>query len=279
MNINNYKIIFIDMDGTLLDDNKKASIENINSIKKLKDIDIYTVLASGRPSGNIETFSNMCDATPYLIASNGAIARDFVNNIDIFSKAIEKNTALKILKHIKDNDFFKLVTVSSNLIADEIKFGMDPSTRKELISTDSIQTYLEETTKPILKFTIIDTDKEKLEQFRLELSIFKDVNVLPLDIIVLPVKFDKTTYCLDIMALNITKAEAVKALLEYLKIDSSDAIAIGDGNNDIEMFEAVGYKIALENSVQPLKDIANMITKSNNNSGVAVALNKLFFNQ
>lgn len=279
MKMKNYKIIFIDMDGTLLDDNKKVSVENMNCLRKFKDIGIYVVLTSGRPSGNIEALSHLCNATPYLIASNGAFARDFVNNIDIFSKAIEKDLALKILKHIKDNNFYKLVTVSGSLIADEIKFGMNPYNRKELIPTESIKNYLETTDKPILKFTVIDTDKEKLEKLRFELLNFPNINVLPLDIIVLPIEFDQTTYCLDIMPLNITKAEAIKELLKYLKIDASDAIAIGDGNNDVEMFQSVGYKIALENSVQPLKDIADMITKSNNNSGVAFALNELFFNK
>lgn len=187
--------------------------------------------------------------------------------------------ALKILKCIKDNNFYTMVTVSGNLIADEIKFGIDNFARKEFIYTESLQTYLKSTINPILKFTVIDTNKEKLEQIRIELSNIPNINILPLDIIILPVEFNKATYCLDIMTLNITKAKAVKALLDYLKIDSSNAIAIGDGNNDIEMFESVGYKIALENSVQPLKDIADIVTKSNNDSGVAIALNNIFFNK
>lgn len=66
--MNNYKIIFIDIDETLMSDDKKVSIENINCIKKLKELGMYAVLTSGRPSCNIEVLSNLCDATPYLIA-------------------------------------------------------------------------------------------------------------------------------------------------------------------------------------------------------------------
>ena len=57
----------------------------------------------------------------------------------------------------------------------------------------------------------------------------------------------------------------------------SETIAFGDGMNDIEMFQTVNYKVAMENAVQELKNMADIITKSNNESGVAVALKKIFF--
>lgn len=79
------------------------------------------------------------------------------------------------------------------------------------------------------------------------------------------------------MPKDVTKAEAIKELIKYLDINLSETIAFGDGMNDIEMFQAVNYKVAMKNAVQELKDIADMITESNNQSGVAIALNKIFF--
>ena len=79
-------------------------------------------------------------------------------------------------------------------------------------------------------------------------------------------------YITDIMAPDTTKAEAIKNLTKMLKIDLSQTIALGDGTNDIEMFETVGYKIAMKNAVKELHERANMVTKTNNEDGVAIAL-------
>ena len=83
-------------------------------------------------------------------------------------------------------------------------------------------------------------------------------------------------YITDIMAPNTTKGDAIRNLSKYLKIDLSQTIAIGDGRNDIEMFETVGYKIAMKNAVKELYERADAITTTNNNEGVAEALEKIF---
>lgn len=280
---NTYKIVFIDIDGTLADDEKNISQATVSTIKKLKDIGVYTVLASGKPYKSIEIFSNKCNATPYLIGSNGAIVKDFEKEITIFSKKIELDTAIQILEVIKSYKSYTMVTVSGNLVVEEEKFGMYPPNRPEVIQTDSVLKYLKNTTDPILKFTIIDPDKEKITKMRETLLNIPNINITPLDIIGIPQTFRRqgedypNPYCLDVMPMNITNAEAIKSLLEYLKIDISESIAFGDGMNDIEMFQAVNYKVAMQNAVQELKEIANMVTLSNNESGVAVALNKIFF--
>ena len=83
-------------------------------------------------------------------------------------------------------------------------------------------------------------------------------------------------YITDIMAPNTTKGDAIRNLSKYLKIDLSQTIAIGDGRNDIKMFETVGYKIAMKNAVKELYERADAITTTNNNEGVADALEKIF---
>lgn len=282
---NKYKIIFVDIDGTLVDDEKNISKETSTVIKKLKDSGVYTVLTSGKPYKSIETFSKKCNATPYLIGSNGAIVKDFEKDITIFSKEIELDTAIKILDVIREYETYTMVTVGGNLLVAEEKFGMYPPNRPEVIKTLSLLKYFKNMNNPILKFSIIDGNKEKITKIRETLLNIPDINITPVDIIGIPQKFRKAgenypnPYCIDIMPENVTKAEAIKALINYLNIDVSATIAIGDGMNDIEMLETVNYKIAMENAVQELKDIADMITLSNNNSGVAIALNKIFFNK
>lgn len=280
---NKYKIVFIDIDGTLVDDEKRISEETVNTIKRLKENNVYTVLTSGKPYESIKLFSEKCYATPYLIGSNGAIVRNFKRNIDIFNKSFEKNTAIKILNMIKECNLYTMVTISGNLVVDEEKYGVVPRNRPEVIIDASLQNYFEETDKPIIKFSIIDGDKNKISEIREKIKNEFDVNITQIDFFGVPQSFKEkgedypNPYCIDVMPKDVTKAEAIKELIKYLDINLSETIAFGDGMNDIEMFQAVNYKVAMKNAVQELKDIADMITESNNQSGVAIALNKIFF--
>ena len=87
-------------------------------------------------------------------------------------------------------------------------------------------------------------------------------------------KDDKTIFC-NIANIDCNKGNAVKKLLEILNIPKNDAIAIGDDNNDLSMFEEVGYKVAVSNAIDIVKDKADEITLSNDEDGVAIFLNNL----
>lgn len=278
-----YKIIFIDIDGTLVNDEKQVSQRTINKIKKLKEKGIITVLTSGRPYGSIEKYSIQCDAMPYLIGSNGAITRNIEKDEDFFIKNLEKQKVLEILKIIRKHNLYTTITVSGNIITDTQKYGLIPEYRPEIIETESLEEYIDKIERPIIKFSIVDEEKEKLENIRKELIDKFDITMTPVDIMGLTQKQRKVKngyisnpYITDIMAPNTTKGDAIRNLSKYLKIDLSQTIAIGDGRNDIEMFETVGYKIAMKNAVKELYERADIITTTNNNEGVADALEKIF---
>ena len=86
----------------------------------------------------------------------------------------------------------------------------------------------------------------------------------------LDIKFkdDKTIFC-DIANINSNKGIAVKRMLEILNIKKEETIAIGDDNNDLSMFEQVGYKVAVDNAIDIVKQKADEITLSNDEDGVA----------
>ena len=90
-------------------------------------------------------------------------------------------------------------------------------------------------------------------------------------------KDDKTIFC-DIVNIDSNKGNAVKKLLEILNIKKEETIAIGDDINDLSMFEQVGYKVAVSNAIDIVKEKADEITLSNDEDGVAVFLNKLLEN-
>ena len=86
---------------------------------------------------------------------------------------------------------------------------------------------------------------------------------------------DNSTIYFDIANIDSNKGNAVNKLLKILNIKKDETIAIGDDNNDLSMFEEVGYKVAVDNAIDIVKEKADEITLSNDEDGVAVFLEKL----
>lgn len=140
---NEYKIVFIDIDGTLVNDEKIVPEENIKMIQTLKKNGIEVVLASGRPYHSIEKYSTQVGAIPYIIGSNGGIVANFVEDKKIFSTNIEKENVLELVKLIKDNNIYFTVTISGNLLVEDEQYSMTKENRNELIIVNSLEEYLE----------------------------------------------------------------------------------------------------------------------------------------
>ena len=133
----NYKIVFIDIDGTLVNDEKQIPKENIETIKKLKTKGIEVVLASGRPYHSIEKYSNIVGARPYIIGSNGGVVVNFEDNKILYNANIDKSLALEVLKFIKQNNLFTAITMSGNLVLEKEMYSLTKENRDELIEVDS----------------------------------------------------------------------------------------------------------------------------------------------
>lgn len=278
-----YKIVFIDIDGTLVNDEKVVPVENIEAIKKIKEKGIEVVLASGRPFHSIEVYSNKVGAVPYIIGSNGGVVANFVENKKIFSTNMEKEVAIEILKLIKENNIYFTITISGNMIVENEKYGMTKENRSELIVLkNSAEDYLQTTSKPIIKFSIIDDKKEKLEKIKKEILERFNIDTTEVDEFMILKKYRnsennyKLPYVMDIMPQGISKAKAIEELCKYLKINLSQTVVFGDASNDIEMFNVAGYKVAMGNATDKIKSLADVVTKTNNEAGIAYELNKIF---
>lgn len=129
---------------------------------------------------------------------------------------------------------------------------------------------------PVVQCTIADSDFDKIKNLIPKIDKVENVEIKNRHNSLLHDKFkdDKTVFC-DIANTNSNKGNAVKKLLEILNISKEDTIAIGDDNNDLSMFEQVGYRVAVDNAIDIVKEKADEITLSNDEDGVAVFLEKL----
>lgn len=284
-----YKMIFLDLDGTLLNDCKEISQENINLIKRAyNEKGIICVFATGRPLEYVDEICNSYDRffANYIIANNGAIIRDNKNGEVIYKVSIT-NAQLLDLKNIflEENADYMIVYTDKQQILREAR--NDEALKDSAIivnKKDSELKHIEDTIKknPNLSslLCMIGGETSALENIISRLQEIKGLETPGIG----NYSHKTKTYAfeskfIDVMKKGCSKKNAIYYLADKLKIKKEEIIVMGDGSNDLSMFECAGLKIAMENANEKLKEKADFITASNNDNGVAKAIQKFVFNE
>ena len=280
-----YKMIAIDLDGTLLNDEKEISKEDILWVRKAyKEKGVIPVIATGRTLTSAKHFADMLgmDVVEYIIAQNGAIIKDITKNEYIRFKLLDNETIEKSINILKLNNLEIHVSTEDYIILDQEKSANEIEIYNKL--GDKIKVV-----KDLVSYNFNDENitimvgvgtKENLSKATEELK--KNIE----DILIIPIskfmakngEYVYESYYIEFNAGGITKGNGITSLSEYLNIKSEELIVIGDGQNDSSMFELDGFKIAMENGVETLKNKADYITGTNNENGVAKAIKKYIFN-
>lgn len=264
-----YKIVFLDLDDTLLDNEKNISDENIDAIKYVQEKGGLVCIASGRSIEATKKYKNISNASRYIIYSNGAGIFDCDANEKLFSADIDKNICLNLFEYAKANDLgIRIDTPYGRYINDEkyaikldvvfnIEEGLDIIRDNDVLQI-SYLTENEEKRKVAIDYIAQNLPKTiKIE------NIFKT-------------GYNEEFFAINVLNSNVSKGNAVYGLCKFLKIDINNAIAIGDGLNDISMIEMAGLGVAMGNAEEEVKKFANEITSTNLENGVAKVLKNKF---
>jgi len=277
-----YKFIFIDLDGTLLNDKKEISEENIKWLNRAyKEKGITTIITTGRQLGFVKDLYDRynCSFGDYVIASNGAIIKNIKTgeyiNKDVFNKEEVRNLR-KIYKE-ENLEYFMIYTENESYRENNYE---KETLQQDKILVENIDELLERNSELIVSLCIFGGEEEKL------IEAIKKVEKIN--------KFDNSPICVynqttngftinekyfDVMRKNCNKKNAVKKVMDKFGVNHDEIIVIGDGGNDLPMFEYAKLKIAMENGSDLLKQKADYITDTNNNDGVAKAIKKFIFEE
>lgn len=265
-----YKAIFIDIDGTLRDNNKNISGRTINAIEEITKKGILVILCSGRPRKYTENLSRQCKASKYIITSSGGSIYDYEENKLLSVNSMDKKACIELYNIAKKVDARYIMSVGDDIVVNRLKY-FDGS---EKLLKDNIETFVEE--NDIIQITVADNDFEKMKNLEDRIKSVKKVEIKNRhkSLIDSNVPRDGSIYY-DISSLETYKGNAIKKFCEILNIDLKDTVAIGDDYNDISMFNVVGHSVIMGNANDEIKKYANEITSSNEEDGVAVFLEKL----
>ncbi len=283
------KLIAIDMDGTLFSSSHTISQENIQAIQEATKQGHIVMICSGRPHNNLVEF--IADEMGLILpvaGSNGAVS--FVDNKILHTAPLDLEICRKIATFLEaEKHPYKFYTNKGVFIMDSFY----ERTEKELLQapiSKEPQFTVEMYTETMKKFEArtIKTFSE-LEEIE-GLEIFKTYVSTPLserkESVTLflnsleNIGFTSSAfYNIEIMSIDGHKGTGLRRIAEHYKIPTENTIAIGDNFNDVPMMEIAGLAIAMDNAEEEIKEICDVVTKSNDENGVAYAIRKYVLNE
>lgn len=259
------KIIFSDMDGTLLDDTGQLPSGFDELAAELKSRGVIFAPASGRQYFSLlHTFGKYKDEFLFL-GENGTLV--MYHDRELFSKTMPLETALEVLASIEREDVFRVFCGKKNAYFLERQIKPENLAELEKYFTQNVM---------VDEFTDVDDGALKMSFFDVNGTV--EQTVYP----ILREKFDgplqvvlSSDYWVDVMPPNINKGVAVENIQRLLGFKPDECAAFGDYLNDAEMMQAVGYGFAMANAYPALKKLARFETTGNNEAGVLVGIRRL----
>jgi len=268
-----YKLICIDMDGTLLNDKKNISERNLKSIRLANEKGVRIVVCTGRIFTSANFFSELLGVKSPVIASNGAYIREKDRDEIVYNATLGEEKCKKLLSVFRQYDIYPHYYTSNKIFTEDVTFSSRfyKETNKILSKDNQIKSMLvkdwnkvfKEYGNEIFKCIGVEVDLEKIEKVKKSLRGMNDFEVVSSN-------FDN----FEVTNKGVTKGNAVKILADYYGINKEQVICIGDSENDLSMIEFAGLGVAMGNADENVKLASQYITDTNNNDGVAKVIEK-----
>ena len=272
-----YKWCVCDMDGTLLNSDNVISNENEVALKKLQNMGVEVIIASGRLDLMVKVYIKQLNLKGPIISCNGGLVRNIQTGEVLYSKVMDKIAVKEIVSYCKNNEIeFIIYTADVVYSTKNNSVGRKYENRNKFLLQD------EQIPIKYIDDKIIENIND-IDAFKVLLVCEKHEEIILLEKYFS--KYDNLTVVssarglLDIMASDISKGNALEILSKRLDVKLNEIMVFGDNYNDIEMFKCAGMPIAMENAVEDVKAQAKYITKSNNESGIAYAINNFILKE
>lgn len=263
-----YNLVATGLDGTLLDSSKKISEDTVKAVKNLTDTGVTFVIATGRPYICAEKYISQLGLQGPMITYDGARIVEAPTGRVLYECDMTRSDALKIWDMGQTNNVTICVWSDDKLYGNRLDERMQDYTKDYDFGAVKIDHVSEVFSQKVLKMLWLD-EPDKIQDMlsRLNDKMFLDARYCTSEPTVL-----------EFFRKEVSKANALWQIATKRK--SCDGlyktIAIGDGNNDIEMIRQAGMGVAMENASVIVKAVAKHITTSNDEEGVLKALRKFF---
>lgn len=273
----NIRLVALDLDGTLLDDNKNLPEDNRKALEACVTRGIYVVPCTGRLSTGIP--QEILDiGVRYAITINGGAIEDLKTQSFLDKQLLDKETALFVMDMVREypnvmcDAYVDNQGISESKYYDHLyRFGMSEVIQNMIRRTRSVVPniidYIKEPGRTINKINMYFASLEEKQIIREKLKQVPGILVT-----------SSVHNNLEINGCGAEKGSALLRLADHLGISQDETMAFGDGENDYSLIEKAGLGVVMENGIEGLKAIADYITGTNNDAGVARTIEAFILN-
>ncbi|MBD5137677.1 MAG: HAD family phosphatase [Lachnospiraceae bacterium] len=263
-----YRLIALDIDGTLTNSEKQISTPTLEALLDIQQSGSIVVIASGRPAAGVRELADELKLDKYgsyVLSYNGGLVTNWRTKETVYKQTLPQSVIPELYDFaIKNNvgiiTYENDIIIAGTSINKYMQLEAD-ITKMEIKQVDNFSEYV---SFPVIK-CLMSGEPELIEG--LEKKLKKKYKSL-LNI------FRSEPFFLEIVPKNIDKAQSLLRLLSSLGLSSEQMICCGDGFNDISMIEIAGLGVAMENAQEVVKAAADFVTDSNDDNGILRVINK-----
>lgn len=262
----NKKALFLDMDGTTLDDRHQMSEENIEALRKTVKAGHEVVITTGRPTASaralLKTYGLDKIGCRYVIAFNGGMMLDCRTGEILFSRTIPLPWLRELVREARKAGVYLQTYEGNSVLTERDDENLAHYVGKTGMSAKLVKDLAEEAREEPCKALLINVhDQKRMEEFRSHMEEWARDKV--------DMYFSCAEY-MEIVPKGICKGNALRAFCERQGIPLQNAVAAGDENNDLSMIKAAGTGCAVANALEHVKAEADYVTeRDNNHSAIA----------
>ncbi len=261
-----YKLLVLDLDDTLLNSSGQLSSENKKAIMKAQAKGVKVVLASGRPTGAMTALSKelkLDQYGSYMISFNGGEIVCCKTDKKLFEKSLTKNEIRELYNFSRRHNVNIITYKDGDIVSEDQCQYIDVEKDLTKMNFKKVDCFHSEVNYSATKCIMLEEPK-----------YLKEVaEILKNEFINQSVSISKPFF-LEVTADGIDKGKTLEKLCSIEGVKQDEVIAIGNAENDLSMIEYAGLGIWVDNTCNSLKSLGNAVTKSHDEHGVAVAIEK-----
>jgi Cof subfamily protein (haloacid dehalogenase superfamily) len=263
-----YKMLVLDMDDTLLNDDHTISNENKVMLSKARELGVHIVLASGRPTPAMIAYAKELQLdNSYMISYNGAVITDLKDDKVIFEQTLTQGQIHELYDYSLKSKTHIITYLDGKIVSETDSEYIDIEKNITGLEHNKVVSFKEEVQSSAVKCILLEEPGYLKE-------VEKDLKAAMPH---LSVSMSKPFF-LEVAQNGIDKGASIKFLAERLNILQSEIIAVGNAGNDLTMIEYAGLGVWVDNVDPELRDKGDVIVASNNNHGVAEVVRRFILN-
>ncbi|WP_175639510.1 Cof-type HAD-IIB family hydrolase [Metabacillus schmidteae] len=257
-----YKMIVLDLDDTLLRDDHTISDRTKEALMRAQEIGVKVVLASGRPTFGMRHIAqelNLSQYESFILSFNGGKIINCSSEEEMFSSTLSPKSIHKLFEISVREGVYIHTYIGDEIITQDENPYTDIEAKLTGLPINVVSNFIDAVNEPVVKSLMVGPPEQlKDVESKLQRELKEEFSIMR-----------SKPYFLEFTEKGVTKGTSLNQLIQACGIKREEVIAIGDSYNDLTMIEFAGLGVAMGNAPDDIKEIADYVTDTNMNDGVA----------